>query len=55
VGDWSWGGMPLAFLYEQFSLTSDSAVKVVGGYITLLVVISFFLIFLVDHKCMVFV
>jgi len=38
-GDWSWGGMTLAFLYEQISLTSDSAVKAIGGYMTLLVVI----------------
>jgi len=45
VGDWSWDGMTLAFLYEQLSLTSDSAVKVVGDYMTLHVVISFFLVF----------
>ena len=54
LGDWSWGGMTFAFLYEQLSLTSDSVVKVVGGYMTLIVVIYFFLIiFLMDHKCVV--
>ena len=42
LGEWSWGGMGLVFLYEQFSLTSDSAVSVVGGYTTLLVIIIFF-------------
>ena len=53
MGDWSWGGMTLAFLHEQLSLTSESAVKDVGGYMTLLMVIYIFLIFLVDHKCIV--
>jgi hypothetical protein len=53
LGDWSWGTMTLAFLYDQLSFTSDSAVKALGGYMTLLVVIYFFLIFLVDHKCIV--
>jgi len=42
---WSWGEMGLAFLYEQLSLTSDSDVSVVGGYMTLLVVIFFSLFF----------
>jgi len=51
LGDWSWGRLTLAFMYEQLSLTSDSADKAVGGYITLLVVLFFFLIFLMDHKC----
>jgi len=46
LGEWSWGGMGLAFLYEQLSLTSSSHVGAVGGYISLLVVIFFFLIFL---------
>ena len=50
---WSWGGMRLVFLYEQLSLTSDSSVSVVGGYMTLLVVIKKFLIFLVNRKCIV--
>jgi hypothetical protein len=45
VGDWSWGRMRLAFLYEQLSLTSDSAVSVVGGYMTLLVIIYFIIKF----------
>ena len=38
--------MGLAFLYEQLSLTSDSYVGSCGGYMTLLVVIIVFLIFL---------
>jgi len=42
LGDLSWGGMKLVFMYDQLSLTSDSAVKVVGGYMTLIVVIYFF-------------
>jgi len=50
LGDWSWGGMTLTFLYSQLSLTSNANVKVVGGYMTLLNVI-FFSYFLVDHKC----
>jgi len=50
---WSWDGMRLVFLYEQLSLTSDSSVSVVGGYMTLLVVIKKFLIFLVNRKCIV--
>ncbi|RHN73338.1 hypothetical protein MtrunA17_Chr2g0297371 [Medicago truncatula] len=37
LGDWSWGGMTLSFLYELFCLTSDSVVKATGGYMTLLV------------------
>jgi len=42
LGEWSWGGMRLAFLYEQLSLTTNSHVGVVGGYMSLLVVIFFF-------------
>jgi len=38
IGTWSWGGMRLAFLYEQLNLTSSSHVSAVGGYMTLLVV-----------------
>jgi hypothetical protein len=53
LGDWSWDGLGLAFLYEQFSLTSDSVVSVVGGYMTLLVVMHFFLLFFLNRKCMV--
>ena len=45
--------MGLAFLHEQLSLTSNSSVSVVGGYMTLLMVIFIFLIFLVNCKCMV--
>jgi len=45
LGEWSWGGMGLVFLYEQFSLTSDSDVAAVGGYMSLLVVIFSFLSF----------
>jgi len=44
--------MTLDFLYDQLSLTSDSAVIVVGGYMILLVVI-YFSYFLVDHICIV--
>ena len=51
---WSWGGMRLAFLYEQLSLTSDSFVASCDGYMTLLVVIFVFLLFyLLDRKCIV--
>ena len=46
LGMWSRGGMRLAFLYEQLNLTSSSHVGAVGGYMTLVVVIYFFLIFL---------
>ena len=50
LDSWSWGGMRLAFLYEQLSLTSC------GGYMTLLVVIFVFLLFyLLDRKCLVVV
>ena len=43
-----------AFLYEQLSLTSDSSVASSGGYMTLLVVITVFLVFyLLDRKCIV--
>ena len=45
LGEWSWGGIGLAFLYEQLSLTSSSHVGAVGGYMSLLVVIFFFLFF----------
>ena len=45
LDNWSWGGMGLAFLYEQLSLTSDSSVASIGGYMTLLVVIFVFLLF----------
>jgi len=54
LDSWSWGGMRLAFLYEQLSLTSDSYVTSCGGYMTLLVVIFVFLLFyLLDRKCIV--
>ena len=43
---WSWGGMGLAFQYNQLSLTSDSSVASSGGYMTLLVVIFVFSSFL---------
>ena len=46
IGTWSWGGMGLAFLYEQLDLTSSSHVGVFSGYMTLLVVIYYFLILL---------
>jgi hypothetical protein len=46
IGTWSWGAMGLAFLYEQLNLTSSSNVGSVGGYMSLLVVIYFFLLFL---------
>jgi len=36
LGAWSWGGMRLAFLYEQLSLTSSSHVGAVGGYMSFL-------------------
>ena len=39
LDEWSWGEMGLDFLYEQLSLTSDSSVSTVGGYMSLLVVI----------------
>jgi hypothetical protein len=45
LGEWSRGGMRLSFLYEQLSLTSNSHVGAVGGYLSLLVVIFFFLFF----------
>ncbi|RHN45376.1 hypothetical protein MtrunA17_Chr7g0230131 [Medicago truncatula] len=35
LGDWAWGAMGLAFLYEHISLISDSYVASCGGYITL--------------------
>jgi len=54
LDSWSWGGMGLAFLYEQLSLTSDSSVASCGGYMTLLVVIFVFLLFnLLDCKCLI--
>jgi len=53
LDEWSWGGMRLDFLYEQFSLTSDPSVAGVGGYMSLLVVIYFLLIFLMNRKCIV--
>lgn len=31
LGDWSWGGVALAFLYKELSVTSNSAVSDVGG------------------------
>jgi len=46
IGTWAWGAMGLAFLYEQLSLTSIPHVSAVGGYMTFLVVICFFLLFL---------
>jgi hypothetical protein len=45
IGTWSWGAMGLAFLYEQLNLTSDANVGSVVGYMSLLVVIYFFLFF----------
>ena len=54
LDNWSWGGMGLAFLYDQLSFTSDSSVASCGGYMTLLVVIFIFLLFyLLDCKCIV--
>jgi len=54
LDNWSWGGMALAFLYENLSLTSDSYVASCGGYMTLLMVIIVFLIFyLLDRKCII--
>jgi len=54
LDSWSWGGMRLAFLYEQLSLTSDSFMASCGGYMTLFVVIFVFLLFyLLDRKCIV--
>ena len=41
VHEWSWGGMTLAFLYFQLSLTTDLKINNVGGYMTLLEVIFF--------------
>ena len=46
IGTWAWGAMGLAFLYEQLNLTYDSGVGSIGGYMTLLVVIFYFLPFL---------
>jgi len=45
IGTWSWGGMRLAFLYEQLNLTSSEHVGSVGGYMSLLVAIYYVLIF----------
>jgi len=45
LGEWSWGGMGLAFLYEQFSLISSSHVGACYGYMSLLVAIFFFFLF----------
>jgi len=45
LGEWSCDGMGLAFLYEHLSLTSNSNVGAVGGYMSLLMIILFFLIF----------
>jgi len=45
LDEWSWGGMRLAFLYDQLSLASNLSIGVVGGYMSLLVVILFFLFF----------
>jgi len=54
LGSWSWGGMGLAFLYEQLSLTSDSSVASCGRYMTLFVIIFvFLLLYLFDRKCLV--
>jgi len=41
LGEWSWGGMALAFFYSQLSLTSDAKINVVGSYMILLEVIFF--------------
>jgi len=46
IGTWSWGAMGLAFLYEQLNRTSYSHVGSVCGYMSLFVVIYFFLLFL---------
>jgi len=46
IGTWAWGAMGLAFFYEQLNLTYSSHVRAVGGYMTLLVVIFYFLLFL---------
>jgi len=54
VGELGMGCDETAFLYEQLSLTSDSSVASSGGYMTLLVVITVFLVFyLLDRKCIV--
>jgi len=54
LGNWAWGTMGLAFLYEKLSLTSDSYVALCGGYMSLLMVIIVFLLFyLLDRKCIV--
>jgi len=54
LDNWSWGGIGLAFLYDQLSLTSDSSVASCGGYMTLLVVIFVFhLLYLFDRKRLV--
>jgi len=45
IGMCSWGGMGLAFLYEQLNLTSSPHVGSIGGYMSLLVVIFFFFFF----------
>jgi len=39
LGEWSWGGVGLAFLYEKLSPTSSSHVSSCGGYMTMFVVI----------------
>jgi len=44
IGTWSWCGMGLAFLYEQLNLTFSPHVGSIGGYMSLLVVIYFFLL-----------
>jgi hypothetical protein len=41
MDEWSWGGLALAFLYSQLSLTSDPRISVIGGYMTLFEVILF--------------
>jgi len=55
IGTWSWGAMGLDFLYEQLNLTSSEHVGSVGGYMILLMVIYYFLIFFkVNRKYIVF-
>jgi len=46
ISTWSWGAKGLAFLYEQLNLTSSPHVGSIGGYMSLLVVIYIFLLFL---------
>jgi len=46
IDTWSWGVMELAFLNEQLNLTFSPHVSSIGGYMSLVVVIFFLLLFL---------